>query len=102
HIYFRHPHGEPIGSSQGKPRPGKPCKLRPGIDVIGARSAAMAPGAKLSDGRTYARDKTTPNFYTAWRRGNIPVLPDSIAALLRNGSREDKPNTSTPRHASPL
>jgi hypothetical protein len=101
HLYFRHPAGEPIGSSQGKPRPGKPCKLRPGIDVIGARSAAMAPGAQLSDGRKYTRDKQTPNFYTAWREGKIPVLPDSIAELLRNGHREDEPITLEPKYPSP-
>ena len=83
HRYCAQPEGSPLGNSEG-------LLADQGINVRGAGGYVIAPGAQLSDGRRYAQDKSSPNFFVAWRKGSIPVLPASIAKLLRvNGHAQD-------------
>jgi putative DNA primase/helicase len=80
HKIFRQPEGRPLGNSEGKIR-GR------GINVRGDGGYVVAPGAQFGD-KAYTWDRTTPNFYTAWRARQIPELPARIVDLLRNRHEE--------------
>ena len=77
HYWFTQPtEGEPLGNSN-KSISGK------GIDVRGAGGYVIAPGTRLPDGREYKHDPNTPSALEAVQAKTVPVLPPSIAALLR-------------------
>lgn len=76
HAWFRQPAGEPLGNRD------KAVKDS-GINVRGAGGFVVAPGTLLPDGRRYQRCDGTPSTIGALINGTIPVLPPSIATLLR-------------------
>jgi hypothetical protein len=87
HYWFRQPTGTPLGNRD------KPIRDQ-AINVRGNGGAVMAPGAQLPDGSKYTQDKNTPNILMALRDGSVPMLPGSLANVLRpNGHDKTVPNT---------
>jgi Bifunctional DNA primase/polymerase, N-terminal len=77
HYWFRQPtDGAPLGNRDKAVRDS-------GINVRGHGGYVIAPGARLSDGRSYQRDPDTPSTIEALSSGTIPILPPALVALLR-------------------
>jgi hypothetical protein len=77
HAWFKQPaDGEPLGNRD------KAVKDS-GINVRGSGGFVVAPGALLSDGRRNQRCDDTPSTIEALIHGTIPVLPPTLAAVLR-------------------
>ena len=77
HAWFKQPaDGEQLGNRD------KAVKDS-GINVRGSGGFVVAPGALLSDGRRCQRCDGTPSTIEALIHGTIPVLPPTLAAVLR-------------------
>jgi hypothetical protein len=92
HAWFKQPvDGEPLGNRD------KAVKDL-GINIRGAGGFIVAPGVLLPDGRRYQRCDGTPSTIEGLIHGTIPVLPPTLAALLRakpNGHDEGAPQQQT-------
>ena len=75
HLIFVPPAGETFGNSSGT--------LPKGIDVRGSGGYVVAPGSTREDGSSWAATPGTPDLAEAFAAGSIPVLPEKIAALIR-------------------
>jgi putative DNA primase/helicase len=87
HHYFKQWPGETFGNSEGRLR-GKE------INVRGKGGWAVAPGSIRSDGKRWGPAGLT----TAFHEGKIPILPDWLAAMIRQP--KPKPETATPNGAN--
>jgi hypothetical protein len=77
HAWFKQPtDGEPLGNRD------KAVKDL-GINVRGAGGFIVAPGTLLPDGRRYQRADGSPSTIEGLIHNTIPILPPSLAALLR-------------------
>jgi hypothetical protein len=75
HLFFKQPHGEPLGNGRGE--------LPDGIDVRGLGGFIIGPGASLPDGRRWASVSGKPLLSDAFKAGTIPELPQCLAAIIR-------------------
>jgi putative DNA primase/helicase len=75
HLIFAQPDGETFGNSSGA--------LPKGVDVRGDGGYVIAPGSTRLDGARWATKPGTADLATAFQAGTIPVLPEKIAALIR-------------------
>jgi hypothetical protein len=85
HHYFRQWPGEKFGNSPGGLR-------GTGIDVRGEGGWVVAPGAMRSDGKRWMAAGLT----TAYAANSIPILPDWIAAMIR----QQKPKAESDKKTS--
>jgi hypothetical protein len=92
HAWFKQPtDGEPLGNSDRAVRD-------KAINVRGSGGFCVAPGTLLADGRRYQRLDGTPSTIESFIHGTIPVLPPTLAALLRSKPNgHDKEAASQPK-----
>jgi hypothetical protein len=78
HVYFRDWQDAPHGNSRGR--------LPKGIDVKAFGGTyggyVVAPGAMLTDGRTYEQVAGTPDFFESIQKGAIPLVPQWLSEML--------------------
>jgi hypothetical protein len=90
HAWFKQPtDGEPLGNRDKAVRDS-------GINVRGAGGYVLCPGARMPDGREYKRCPGTPSTIEAMRQGTIPILPPSLAGLLRAPAKPE-PTVEPPK-----
>jgi hypothetical protein len=84
HHIFRQPPGEPLGNGEGD--------LPDGINVRGFGGWIVAPGAIRPDGAMWQTKPATPSLIDAFVSGSIPVIPDSLVAIIgQPTSKRSKP-----------
>jgi hypothetical protein len=77
HAWFKQPtEGAPLGNRDRAVRDS-------GINIRGHGGFVVAPGAQQSQGGDYKRFPGTPSTVESFKDGTIPVLPPSLADLLR-------------------
>ena len=95
HAWFRQPMdgSEPLGNRDKAIRDS-------GINVRGHGGFVVAPGARFK-GNQYQRCHGTPSTIEAFRNGTIPVLPRSLAELLRLAEPAAKPESNAAATPTP-
>jgi AAA domain/Bifunctional DNA primase/polymerase, N-terminal len=83
HLYFLEFHDARIGCSSGSPPAG--------VDVRGDGGWIVAPGAIRPDGSAWKPESDMPSLESAYVNGEIPVLPDWLAELIRRRPRSTEP-----------
>jgi hypothetical protein len=83
HAWFKQPtDAEPLGNRDKAVRDS-------GINVRGAGGYVLCPGARMPDGKDYKRCPGTPSTIEALQHGTIPILPLSLAELLRARAKSE-------------
>jgi hypothetical protein len=86
HHYFRQPPGIKLTNSAGR--------LPPGIDVRGVGGFVIAPGSKRADGKLWS----APGFVTAYKAGDIPIIPDWLFAQIHSPEQKTQTNGGAVPH----
>jgi putative DNA primase/helicase len=92
HHIFRQLPGQPLGNGEGN--------LPPGINVRGVGGWLVAPGAMRPDGALWQTKPGTPSLIEAFLNGSIPVIPDSLVAIIGQPSEKRPLSNGNSRRTS--